>query len=189
MRPDSLRSPRSLRAARRRVTSASPGMTLMEVVAAVALVGLLMGSALGVVRYTIVASNLVDNWSLAEKEGPTLLDLMGLPPMPDAQGLSAMPLIMAAAENGSTPSEFQGRPIFSQLDRNWGQADQKMLRKVPLAEMEKYVQEGQFPAGSMGPKVDALIQFFNATGNRGVICQLEDIEKAIAGEAGTEIIK
>ncbi len=72
---------------------------------------------------------------------------------------------------------------------NWGKADQKMLRKVPLAEMEKYVQEGQFPAGSMGPKVEALMQFFKATGNRGVICQLKDIEKAIAGEAGTEIIK
>ena len=72
---------------------------------------------------------------------------------------------------------------------NWGTADQKMLRNVPLAEMEKYVQEGQFPAGSMGPKVDAIMQFTAATGNRGVICQLSDIEKAIAGEAGTEIIK
>jgi len=72
---------------------------------------------------------------------------------------------------------------------NWGTADQKMLRNVPLAEMEKYVQEGQFPAGSMGPKVDAVMQFTAATGNRGVICQLSDIEKAIAGEAGTEIIK
>ena len=72
---------------------------------------------------------------------------------------------------------------------NWGKADQKMLRKVPLVEMKKYVQQGQFPAGSMGPKVEALMQFFKATGNRGVICQLKDIEKAIAGEAGTEIIK
>jgi carbamate kinase len=33
------------------------------------------------------------------------------------------------------------------------------------------------------------MQFTEATGNRGVICQLSDIEKAIAGEAGTEIIK
>jgi carbamate kinase len=72
---------------------------------------------------------------------------------------------------------------------NWGSADQKMLRKVPLTEMENYVQQGQFPAGSMGPKVDAVMQFTAATGNRGVICQLSDIEKAIAGEAGTEIIK
>jgi carbamate kinase len=71
---------------------------------------------------------------------------------------------------------------------NWGQSEQKMLRKTPLAEMEKYVQEGQFPAGSMGPKVEAVMQFAKATGNRGVICQLDDIEKAIAGEAGTEIV-
>jgi len=72
---------------------------------------------------------------------------------------------------------------------NWGQDDQKMLRKTPLAEMEKYAGEGQFPAGSMGPKVDAVMLFTKATGNRGVICQLKDIEKAIAGEAGTEIVK
>ncbi|MBW2336983.1 MAG: carbamate kinase [Deltaproteobacteria bacterium] len=70
---------------------------------------------------------------------------------------------------------------------NWGQSDQKMLRRTPLAEMEKYVKEGQFPAGSMGPKVEAVMQFAKATGNRGVICQLDDIEKAITGEAGTEI--
>jgi carbamate kinase len=72
---------------------------------------------------------------------------------------------------------------------NWGQADQQILGKTPLAEMETYVKEGQFPAGSMGPKVDAMMQFFRATGNRGIICQLKDIEKAIAGEAGTEITK
>jgi len=72
---------------------------------------------------------------------------------------------------------------------NWGKPDQKMLRKVPLAEMGKYVSEGQFPAGSMGPKVKAIMQFFKATGKRGVICQLKDIEKAIADKAGTEIIK
>jgi len=80
-------------------------------------------------------------------------------------------------------SDVQGAAI------NWGQADQKILRKVPLAEMEKYVSEGQFPAGSMGPKVEAVMQFTRATGNRGVICHLADIEKAIAGEAGTEIVK
>ena len=72
---------------------------------------------------------------------------------------------------------------------NWGKDDQQMLRRTPLAEMNKYVAAGQFPAGSMGPKVDAVMQFTEATGNRGVICHLEDIEKAIAGEAGTEIVK
>lgn len=71
---------------------------------------------------------------------------------------------------------------------HWGKPEQKILGKVSLAEMEQYVQEGHFPAGSMGPKVESMIEFFKATGNRGVICHLADIEKAVAGEAGTEII-
>ena len=71
---------------------------------------------------------------------------------------------------------------------HWGKPEQKILGKVSLAEMEQYVQEGHFPAGSMGPKVESMIEFFKATGNRGVICHLADIEKAVAGEAGTEIV-
>ncbi len=72
---------------------------------------------------------------------------------------------------------------------HWGQPKQKILGKVPLAEIEQFVREGHFPAGSMGPKVEALIEFFKVTSNRGIICHLEDIEKAIEGKAGTEIIK
>jgi carbamate kinase len=72
---------------------------------------------------------------------------------------------------------------------NWGKPEQEMLRKVSADEMQQHISAGQFPAGSMGPKVEAIMQFFKATGNRGVICNLEDIEKAIAGEAGTEIVK
>jgi carbamate kinase len=70
---------------------------------------------------------------------------------------------------------------------HWGKPQQKILRKVPLSEMEDYVRQGQFPAGSMGPKVEAIMQFFKATGKRGVICDLEEIEKAIEGKSGTEI--
>jgi len=71
---------------------------------------------------------------------------------------------------------------------NWGTPDQKILGKVSLAQMEQYIQAGHFPPGSMGPKVEAITEFFKATGHRAIICHLEDIEKAIAGEAGTEII-
>ncbi len=72
---------------------------------------------------------------------------------------------------------------------HWGTPDQRLLQKVPLGEMERYIQEGHFPAGSMGPKVESIRQFFRNTGNRGIICKLEDIEKAVEGKAGTEIIK
>jgi carbamate kinase len=80
-------------------------------------------------------------------------------------------------------SDIEGAAI------HWGTKEQKVLGKVALKEMQQYIQEGHFAAGSMGPKVDAIVQFFQATGNRGIIAKLDDIELAIAGKAGTEIIK
>lgn len=71
---------------------------------------------------------------------------------------------------------------------NWGTANQWMLRKVSLDELGRHVKQNQFPSASMGPKVAAISDFCKATGNRGIICHLEDIEKAVAGDAGTEII-
>jgi carbamate kinase len=71
---------------------------------------------------------------------------------------------------------------------DWGTPQQRQLRHVPPTELERYLAEGQFPTGSMGPKVQAILQFHRATGNRGVICHIEDIERAMAGEAGTEVL-
>jgi carbamate kinase len=70
---------------------------------------------------------------------------------------------------------------------NWGAENQQLLGKVPLSEIETHISDGQFPAGSMGPKVGAMAQFYKATGNRGIICHLGEIEEAVAGTAGTEI--
>jgi carbamate kinase len=72
---------------------------------------------------------------------------------------------------------------------HWGKPEQKVLGKVTLSEINRYAKEGHFPAGSMGPKVEAITRFFESTGNRGVICRLDDIDKAVRGEAGTEIVK
>ena len=52
---------------------------------------------------------------------PTVLDLVGLPPLPDAEGQSLMPLILAAAGLGEVPPELKGRALIAQLDRSWGQ--------------------------------------------------------------------
>jgi len=71
---------------------------------------------------------------------------------------------------------------------DWGTPNQQILGKVSLSEMAQYAEQGQFPAGSMGPKVEAIMDFYKATGNRGIICQLDDIERAIEGNAGTEIL-
>lgn len=52
---------------------------------------------------------------------PTLLDLLGLPPLPGADGKSLMPLVEhAAGIAAEAPAELVARPIYSQLDQRWG---------------------------------------------------------------------
>jgi carbamate kinase len=70
-----------------------------------------------------------------------------------------------------------------------GTDHQRFLRKLTLAEAEKYLEAGEFPPGSMGPKVQACMQFLRGGGKRAVITSIEYIEKAIAGEAGTEVVR
>lgn len=72
---------------------------------------------------------------------------------------------------------------------NYGKKNQQMLKKVSLREAKKYLQEGHFPSGSMGPKVEAAINFLKSGGKRAVICHLKDIKAALEGKAGTQFVK
>lgn len=71
---------------------------------------------------------------------------------------------------------------------NYGKPDQKALTHVKLDELKQYVKEGQFAAGSMGPKVEAAIKFAEQ-GGRAIICSLDQAELAMEGKAGTQITK
>jgi carbamate kinase len=67
---------------------------------------------------------------------------------------------------------------------DWGKPEQRKLSRVMPGEMKSF----KFPAGSMGPKVAAAIQFVETTGKRAAIGSLADIEKIVAGEAGTNVV-
>jgi carbamate kinase len=67
---------------------------------------------------------------------------------------------------------------------DWGKLTQQLLRTVTADEIASY----EFPAGSMGPKVEAAVRFVRATGNRAAIGNLDDIARIVAGEAGTSIV-
>jgi carbamate kinase len=71
---------------------------------------------------------------------------------------------------------------------NYETSHQKFLKKLPLNEMGQYIKEGHFLPGSMAPKVEAITKFFKKTKKRAIICHLMDIENAVNGKAGTEII-
>lgn len=67
---------------------------------------------------------------------------------------------------------------------NWGKPDQRKLTQISAAEMNTY----DFPAGSMGPKVQAAVQFVERTWKRAAIGSLADIERIVAGTAGTNVV-
>ncbi len=66
---------------------------------------------------------------------------------------------------------------------DWGKPEQRKLGRVTIKDLRDH----PFPAGSMGPKVSAAIQFVEKTGKRAAIGSLKDIEKIVAGEAGTNV--
>lgn len=67
---------------------------------------------------------------------------------------------------------------------DWGKPAQRKLTTVTPAEIADH----PFPAGSMGPKVQAAVQFVERTGKRAAIGSLADIEHIVAGTAGTNIV-
>lgn len=71
----------------------------------------------------------------------------------------------------------------------YGQPDEESLRTVTMEDASRYIEEGHFPPGSMGPKIEAAIEFLRGGGRRALITSVETIEKAIAGRAGTEIVQ
>ena len=71
---------------------------------------------------------------------------------------------------------------------NYGKSNQIFLRTLTQEDAAQYQSEGHFPQGSMGPKIEAAVQFVKKCGKRAVITFIEEIEAAVEGKAGTEII-
>jgi len=66
---------------------------------------------------------------------------------------------------------------------------QRSLLRGSLTEMKKLYDEGQFPPGSMGPKILAAIRFLEGGGDEVIICSITQIVQALEGGAGTHIYR
>ncbi|MER2063611.1 MAG: carbamate kinase [Alkalibacterium sp.] len=73
---------------------------------------------------------------------------------------------------------------------NYQKADEKVLGEVTVDEMKQYVEEKQFAAGSMLPKVEAAITFIEGNPKgKAIITSLENIQAAISESGGTIITR
>ncbi len=72
---------------------------------------------------------------------------------------------------------------------NYGQPDEEEVGPITLAQAKKYLAEGHFLAGSMGPKVKACIRFLESGGKRAIITSLDKALEALDGKTGTRITR
>jgi len=72
---------------------------------------------------------------------------------------------------------------------DYGQPSQKKLEEVTVKEMTNYIEQGQFAAGSMLPKIQAANEFVSNTNGQAVITSLKNASQLIAGRSGTVITK
>ncbi len=70
---------------------------------------------------------------------------------------------------------------------NYGKLDQVEVGRLTPAEARHHLAVGQFPPGSMGPKIEASLQFLEGGGRRVVISDMDHVLEALAGRAGTTI--
>jgi carbamate kinase len=59
---------------------------------------------------------------------------------------------------------------------------------ITVAEVKEMEAAGQFPPGSMGPKVEAAREFIGSGGTEAVVCKPTDLVDAFSGNAGTRVV-
>jgi carbamate kinase len=72
---------------------------------------------------------------------------------------------------------------------NYGKKNQRPLDVVTVKEAKKYMKEGHFPPGSMGPKMESALAYIQAGGPEVLITDPEHLEAALEGKAGTRIVR
>ena len=77
----------------------------------------------------------------------------------------------------------------SRVMLNYGKPNQVELAEMTVAQAKKYMDEGQFPKGSMGPKIEAAVSYIEKGGKQVIITSIDKVEAALNGETGTKIVR
>jgi len=76
--------------------------------------------------------------------------------------------------------------------RDYGTEDEEFLDEITVGELQALHEEGEFPEGSMGPKVDAACRFVGGDSDRerrAIITSLENAMEALTEGAGTHVVE
>jgi carbamate kinase len=119
----------------------------------------------------------------------------GIPVLRDGQGdLQGLEAVIDKDFASSLLARDLGAELFvvstgvEKVAVDFGKPTQRWLERVSLAEVRKYLAEGQFPKGSMGPKIEAIISFLEGGGTRALITNPPNLGRALSGATGTHIV-
>jgi len=119
----------------------------------------------------------------------------GIPVLRDAQGdLQGLEAVIDKDFASSLLARDLGAELFvvstgvEKVAFDFGKPTQRWLERITLAEARKYLAEGQFPKGSMGPKIEAIISFLEGGGTRALITNPPNLGRALTGATGTHIV-
>lgn len=70
---------------------------------------------------------------------------------------------------------------------HFGTPEERALDHVTASELRAFYDQGHFPPGSMGPKIEAALRFLDGGGKRVIIAHLEEADAALTGQTGTHV--
>ena len=116
----------------------------------------------------------------------------GIPVIRDGRAFSGVDAVIDKDLASAVLAEEVGVDLFliatdvEAVALHYGKPEQRSLKKLTAGQAKEYMKDGHFPPGSMGPKVEAVLQFLDRCKGRAVITSIEAIEAAVEGRAGTE---
>jgi carbamate kinase len=76
----------------------------------------------------------------------------------------------------------------SRVSLNFNTPDEKPISVMTVAEANGYLAQGQFPPGSMGPKIEAAIEYIQNGGEKVIITSANHLKASLINRSGTKII-
>jgi carbamate kinase len=120
----------------------------------------------------------------------------GIPVVRDASGeLHGVPAVIDKDLTSAMLASAVGARhliMLTGVDRvaiDFGKPTQRALDKMSVKDAQRHMADGQFPAGSMGPKIAAALNFLSRSDGRVVITSIQQAFDALQGTAGTHIVR
>lgn len=76
----------------------------------------------------------------------------------------------------------------AQVAVDFNKPSQRFIDRMSVAEAEKHLADGQFPPGSMGPKIEAAVDFVKRSGQEVLITDIDHLREGLDGTAGTRVV-